>query len=146
MEEIIRYLELKNQYYEKFLSISKKFLSRTEEKQWDDLPLLVDNRERILNIIRSYDFKIAKCFEDLDPAACDLASYRSRVKMLLAQRTELVNKIVAVDLELISKIDELKSETIRELKKTVETNQVLDSFSASAAAVSSTNPRPVKTA
>jgi hypothetical protein len=128
MEEILHYLELKNQYYEKFCSMSAKFLARTYDNLWDDLTFFVDNRERILNIIRSYDFKIAKLFNEIDTTTLDLAMYRPRVKMLLDRRTELAKRIVDVDLELISRIDEMKTDTIRDLKKTVETGHQLESF------------------
>lgn len=130
MEEILHYLELKNQYYEKFWSMSAKFLAKTNDNRWEDLTLFVDNRERILNIIRSFDFKIAKLFSDIDPQTTDFGFYRPRVKALLDQRKELARRIVAVDLELISRIDDLKTETIRELKKTMETTQHIESFTA----------------
>jgi hypothetical protein len=42
----------------------------------------------------------------------------------------LGNKIIALDLELISKMEETKSETIRELKRAMETNQQIGSFEA----------------
>ena len=135
MEEVIHYLELKNQYYEKFHAMTCKFLEQARENRWDDLDFFVDNRERILNIIRSYDFKIAKLFEEQDLTKLDLHVYRPRVKSLLESREQWVKKIVAVDLELVSKIDEMKSETIRDLKRSVETNHQLNAFSTS-------NPRP----
>ncbi len=128
MEEILHYLELKNQYYEKFCSMSAKYLARTYDNAWDDLTFFVDNRERILNIIRSFDFKIAKLFQDIDPTALDLTMYRPRVKALLDRRTELAKRIVEVDLELISRIDDMKSETIRDLKKSVETSHQMETF------------------
>ncbi len=130
MEEILHYLELKNQYYEKFCSMSAKYLSATYNNQWDDLSFFVDNRERVLNIIRSFDFKIAKLFEEIDPTALDLTLYRPRVKALLDRRQELAKRIVDVDLELISRIDDMKTETIRDLKKTVETNNHVETFNA----------------
>lgn len=128
MEEVLHYLELKNQYYEKFHNITAKFLAQTAENRWDDMEFFVDNRERILNIIRSFDFKIASLFEAADLAERDLDIYRPRVKQLLDQRAEWASRIVAQDLELISRIDEMKSDTIRELKRTVETSQHVGSF------------------
>ena len=58
MEEVIYYLELKNQYYEKFHNVTKRLLEYVQQNRWDILPSFVDTRERILHIIRSYDFKI----------------------------------------------------------------------------------------
>lgn len=128
MEEVLHYLELKNRYYEKFHSITAKFLAQTAQGNWDDLEFFVDNRERILNIIRSFDFKIANLFEAADVSGEDVELYRPRVKALLDARTQWADRIVQQDLELISRIDEMKSDTIRELKRSVETAQQLESF------------------
>lgn len=127
MEEVLHYLQLKNQYYEKFLSITQRFLENANNNKWDDLEFFVDNRERILNIIRSYDFKVARAFQRADVKS-DSEYYGKRVRELLDKRTQLANKIVALDLELIAKIDEIKSETVRELKRSVETTHQIDSF------------------
>ncbi len=144
MEEILHYLELKNQYYEKFCSMSTKYLAKTYDNRWEDLTFFVDNRDRILNIIRSFDFKIAKLFNEIDPTAIDLTMYRPRVKALLDRRSEIAKRIVEVDLELISRIDDMKTETIRDLKKTVETSQQVETF---AAVTMAHRPRkPVKSA
>lgn len=128
MEEVIHYLDLKNQYYEKFYSLTSKFLVQAEQDHWNEIEFFVDNRERILNIIRSFDFKIAAIFDGLDMSQNEVEAYRERVKTLLDKRAEIANKIVAKDLELIAKMDEMKSETIRELKKTMETSHQVGSF------------------
>lgn len=142
MEEVIHYLELKNQYYEKFYNVTQKFLKQATDDKWNDIEFFVDNRERILNIIRSFDFKIASLFEGLDLADTNLDFYKDRVKSLLEQRTQWASKIVALDLELVSKIDEMKTDTIRELKRVQETSQALESFDDRP----SHSPAPRKTA
>lgn len=128
MEDIIHYLELKNQFYGKFLALTSKFLGKTADNQWDDLELFMDNRERVLNIIRSFDFRIAKSFEELDLSKVNLDDYRDQVKSFLDERKAIVDQIVKIDLELVSRIDDLKSETIRELKRAVKTSQHVESF------------------
>ncbi len=144
MEEVIHYLQLKNQYYEKFFSVTVKFLDQANQGKWDGLEFFVDNRERILNIIRSYDFKIAKAFQKLDGNRCDSEYYGRRVKELLERRTQLAHKIVTIDLELISKIEEMKNDTIKDLKQTVQTQAGLSSFSK--AGSSKRPPKPTKDA
>ena len=128
MEEVIHYLELKNKYYEKFFTLTSKFLRQINKDEWEGTELLLDNRERILNIIRSFDHKVAHLFGQIDVDDQRLEAYRPRVKRLLNDRAAWVGKIVALDLELMSRIEEVKSETIRELKRTVETAQQLTSF------------------
>ncbi len=128
MEEVIHYLELKNQYYEKFYNVTAKFLAQATQERWDDVEFFVDNRERILNIIRSFDFKISNLLEDLELDDAQTKLYRPQVKGLLDSRASIARKIVAQDLELIQKIDEMKTDTIKELKRTLETTQQLNSF------------------
>lgn len=128
MEDVLQYLQMKNHYYEKFYSVTAKFLEMVNRNEWDDLEFFVDNRERILNIIRSFDFQISKACEKHDLNSPGMEQYRTRIKEMMDKRSEMAAKIVALDLELISKIDEYKTETIRDLKKTVETQHQLDSF------------------
>lgn len=127
MEEVLHYLQLKNQYYEKFLTTTQRFIEQANQGKWEDLEFFVDNRERILNIIRSYDFKVARAFQKAE-VTNENDYYGKRVRELLDRRTALANKIVSLDLELIAKIDEIKSETVRELKKSVETSHQIESF------------------
>ena len=93
MEEVIYYLELKNKYYEKFLSVTEKFLQQVQADRWDNVEYFVDNRERILNIIRSYDFKIAELFQQVDIGSNRLEAYGERVKEILERRETLGKKI-----------------------------------------------------
>ncbi len=129
MEEVLHYLELKNNYYEKFYTVTLKFIEQANQNQWEEIETFVDNRERILNIIHSFDFKISQNFQQLNLTAEDLDQYRDQVKVLMETRAEWAQRIVTLDLELIAKMDEMKNETIRELKKNVETNHQINSFS-----------------
>jgi hypothetical protein len=130
MEDVLHYLEVKNQYYEKFYTVTWKFLEQAHRENWEGLTLFVDNRERILNIIRSFDFKISRRMQELGENEGEIAKYQPKVKSLFEVRNQWVQKIVALDLELITKMEDLKSESIRELKRAMETNQQLSSFSA----------------
>jgi hypothetical protein len=129
MEEVLAYLELKNRYYEKFYELTRKFTAGTLENRWDGIDLFIDSRERILNIIRSFDFKVATVFEKIALDPDQINEYRHRVKEILERRDLLVKKIVSLDLELMQRMDEVKSETIRELKHSISMTQQVQSFS-----------------
>lgn len=116
MEEVLHYLDLKNRYYEKFHALTTRFLEDACADRWERLAETVDSRERILHILRSFDFKIARLFEEIDPTAYDLGAYAPRVRELFDRREELVKSIVTLDLELIGRIDEVKTEALREKK------------------------------
>ncbi|NBT59966.1 hypothetical protein EBT16_14415, partial [bacterium] len=123
MEEVLQYLQLKNHYYEKFFSVTQKFLDQIARNDWTNLDFFVDSRERILNIIRSYDAKISSVVESTKHRSKPSTVDQTQVARMLDQRRTLADKILELDLQLISAIDEYKNETIRELKKTVETQQ-----------------------
>lgn len=129
MEDVLGYLELKNRYYEKFLLLTEKFLTAAKKNNWDGLELFVDSRERILNIIRSFDFKIAGAFEKLKLTNADIERFRPEVKALMDRKESLVNKIVHVDLELTQSLEDVRSETIRDLKQTIAVSQQMQAFS-----------------
>ncbi|MCB0405085.1 MAG: hypothetical protein KDD51_09885 [Bdellovibrionales bacterium] len=145
MEELLGYLKLKNQYFEKFLKVTRQFLQCSDEQKWNDISFFVDNRERILNIIRYFDHKIARLFNAQQMASVDVVRYRPEVKKLLQDRERLAKKIVKLDLELISTIDEMKSETIGELKRSLDSKRQLKSFDVSSEPLVSSH-KPRKTA
>lgn len=128
MEKVLHYLELKNQYYEKFYQITSKFIGKTDRDNWNDLEYLVDNRERILNSIRSFDYKIGSLMKDAPIRDETLSRYGDRVRTLLARRMDLANLIVTTDLDLISRLEEVKSETIKELKQSMDTTRKVGSY------------------
>lgn len=128
MEEILHYLKMKNEFYEKFYQLTKKFLTQVQKNQWEGLELFMDNRERVLSIIKTFDLKMGALFEQLHLNEQQVAFYKIEVKDLLNKREKLVQKIVALDLEILPLMEEIKSETIQELKKNIEIKQQIDSF------------------
>jgi hypothetical protein len=131
MEEVIHYLELKNKYYEKFFNISTKFLAETNCDQWSNLQFFIENRERLLNIIRSLDQKIARAFKESNASEDEMNGYRESLKKLFDRKTNLGEKIISIDLQLISKIDTMKNQTIKNLKSTLKTHQQINTFERS---------------
>lgn len=129
MEKVLHYLELKNQYYEKFYQITSTFIEKADRDNWDDLEYLVDNRERILHIIRYFDHKIGLRMKDAPIQNETISLYGDRVSALLARRKNLANLIVTTDRDLISRLDEVKSETIKELKQSMDTTRKVGSYS-----------------
>lgn len=134
MEQVIEYLKMKNKYYEKFYVISTKFLEETNQDQWENLSFFVENRERLLNIIRSLDQKIARAFSQNASNEATVDSYRETLKKLFDRKRYLGDQIIAIDLQLISRIDNLKIKTIEKLKANVKMGQHLGTFEKSSQA------------
>jgi len=132
MEEVLHYLQMKNHFYEKFYSVTKKFLEQIARNDWTDLEFFVDSRERILNIIRSFDAKISCTVEKKGQFKAEKED-KALLNQMMKARKYLADKILDLDLQLIAAIDDYKNDTIRELKKTVETQQQMDAFEKNAA-------------
>lgn len=128
MEEVLQYLEMKNHYYEKFYTVTKKFLDQIARNEWKDIDFFVDSRERILNIIRSFDAKISNVVEQSEKSIEMNSVDKTLMQRMMSQRREIADKILDLDLQLIAAIDDYKNETIRDLKKTVATQQHLEAF------------------
>jgi molybdopterin-biosynthesis enzyme MoeA-like protein len=118
MDEVLYYLELKNQFFEKLLAMTEEFLSKTKQNLWSRVNQFTEDREHVLHMIHSFESKIADKFSALQLSGEEVSFYQSRVKELFRKREWLVRRIVSLDLELIGKIDEVKSERILELTHT----------------------------
>jgi phage tail sheath gpL-like len=66
-------------------------------------------------MIRTFESKIAQKFSSVHLSADEVQFYQPAVQEHFRKREVLVRKIVALDLELIGRIDEMKSERILEL-------------------------------
>lgn len=130
VEQIVHYLELKNQYYEKFHSMTRKFIESSQKDEWSDLQFFVENRERVLKIIQYFDHKVATLLQAVPSESPEVESHRARVQELMKARYDMGQRILEQDLELISRLEELKSETIRELKKVQDFGQKLHSYAS----------------
>ena len=127
-EEVIYYLELKNQYYEKFFQMTKKFIQKAGANQWEGLDFFVENRERVLKIIQYFDNKISHVLEKLPTKVSADNASRERVREIMEERNEWGKHIVEQDLELLSKLEEVRNETIKELKKTQDLDSKISSY------------------
>ena len=103
-------------------------MEETNHDHWDNLRFFVENRERLLNIIRSLDQKIARAFKESTANENELNSYKDTLKKLFDRKKYLGEQIISIDLQLISKIDMMKTQTIQKLKSTLQTSQQLDTF------------------
>lgn len=131
MDEVIYYLELKNQYYEKFQQMTRRFLDKASQNQWEGLDFFVENRERVLKIIQYFDHKIAMQLQAIPNGTTDVEAYREQVREIMKRRHILGQSIVQLDLELVSKLEDVRNETIRELKKTQDYGKTLSSYNGS---------------
>ena len=65
MEEVIHYLELKNRFFEKLLTMTEDFLARAKQDAWTRVTQFTEDRERMLDMIHTFELKIAESFSAL---------------------------------------------------------------------------------
>lgn len=128
MEEILQYLEMKNHYYQKFYNVTHKFLDKVSRNEWEQTEFFVESRDRILSIIRSFDVKISRCMAEMKKDSEPTAIEKALLKKISQEKKMIGEKILEIDLRLITAIDDYKTETIKELQKTVKAQQHIDAF------------------
>jgi hypothetical protein len=122
MHTIIELLNEKNFCLEKFIRTNESELANFTAGNFDNLEDFYATREGLLEIIKRIDFLIDE--KNQDPVDIANVSAEFKQNFLDAQRSknELVGKILTQDLEILSALENAKSEIIRELSS-VRTNK-----------------------
>jgi hypothetical protein len=126
LKELIRLLELKNDYLERYLISTEDFIRHMESNNIGNVELLSSNRDSILGIINHLDEKIHVITEEIPDKPDGVSSeMRSDLRKALNKKEELIQDIVGVDEILFKYLSRYKQETaehineIRELKSAV---------------------------
>jgi hypothetical protein len=117
MREIIRLLELKNEYLEKYLTITKVFIMELDAGELGDPELLKSNRENILGILDHIDNKIKELSEKLDDDAQNSATAIKEINGIMHARERLAREIIDVDNKLFALLEEKKTTIVNDLSK-----------------------------
>ncbi|MCC7404333.1 MAG: hypothetical protein IT288_08040 [Bdellovibrionales bacterium] len=115
MTDIIELLFQKNCHLEKFFRLNEAELLNFSDGNFDNLETFYHSRESLLEMIQ----KIDKRIEDSNSVAVDqtVATDAEKKKILeaIAYKNELVTRILAQDLQILSIIEKAKSGIIKEL-------------------------------
>jgi hypothetical protein len=117
MDTIINLLKDKNYHLQKFYQLNESELLNFAEDNFDNLEVFYQARETILDLIR--------CIDRLIDAASNAhenpgqISDRNKREMItcMSEKNELVTKILSQDLQILSVIEQAKSEIIKELRQ-----------------------------
>jgi hypothetical protein len=123
-------MERKNHYLEKFLLISEAELLNFEVGDFQNLESFYDCREKILNIVRHVEKQLEKLSHQFGETAVVDGAMRARAKAELDLKDELVNRILEMDLRLISCIEAAKSKIIQELQSIKKGKKVVAGYKA----------------
>ena len=115
METILNLLRDKNYHLQKFFQMNETELMNFTEGHFENLEVFYQSRETILDLVRCIDDLIeqsatAEGTEDVTD------QNRSDMLRLMNQKNDLVQRILAQDLQILSAIEQAKSNIIRELR------------------------------
>ena len=127
MENIIELLKEKNHFLEKFSKLNETELVKFDEGDFDSLEKFYSSRERLLAIVGQLDFMIeqqssVEFYEDISK------DKKSEVVRVFDHKNALVTKIVSQDLQILSCIDNEKSQIIKDLSNLKTSKKVLGSY------------------
>lgn len=111
---IIQLLEQKNDLLRLFLEISECERKSFKARNFDNLEELYESREDLLANIQSIDKRI-DLYSESESKASLMGEEKSKITGLLAQKQNLVNKILEQDLVILSCVENEKSSIIKKI-------------------------------
>jgi len=128
MDTIINLLKDKNYHLGKFLELNESELLNFTEGNFDNLEVFYQSRETILDLVRCIDrlIEAAANTQGDSPQVSD----QNKKEMVMAMNTknDLVQRILAQDLQILSVIEQAKSDIIRELRTVQAGKKVIGAY------------------
>lgn len=128
MESIIHALEEKNSFLQKFVELNSRGLTDFHEGNFDCIDEFYNAREGILSIVQKLDELIER-----DNSSCQYIEnispeHKKVLIQLLDRKNDLVTHILSQDLQILSLIEEAKSQIIKELSETKLSRKAIGSY------------------
>jgi hypothetical protein len=117
MDTIVNLLKDKNYHLQKFFQLNEAELINFAENNFENLEVFYHSRETILDLVRCIDRLIeAAASTETDPS---LISDAHKIEMMTEMniKNDLVTRILAQDLQILSVIEQAKSNIIKELRQ-----------------------------
>lgn len=129
MEAIIQLMTQRNEHLLKFKEINEKELANFAEGQFDNLEVFYQARETLLNLIRTIDTIINEEAATIDPRDPEFTdNYRRAIIESMDMKSQIVTEILSQDLQILSSIENAKSDIIKELKQVQTTRKAFHSY------------------
>lgn len=128
METIINLLKDKNYHLEKFHELNSTELLNFAEGNFDNLEVFYQSRETILDLIRCIDRLIdaATVAQEGQIQASD--AEKREITGCMNLKNELVTRILAQDLQILSMIEQAKSNIIKELRQVQSAKKAVGAY------------------
>jgi len=117
METIINLLKDKNYHLEKFHELNATELMNFTEGNFDNLEVFYQSRETILDLVKCIDRLIDAATASQETPAVISDADKKTITGCMHMKSELVTRILAQDLQILSMIEQAKSNIIKELRQ-----------------------------
>lgn len=126
--DVLALLRSKNRCLDRFLSISRDFLAALEGGAGlSGLERFQLDRDACLKAIDLYDRKISEAVPLL-PSEVRTPSLSESVKTQLDRKQSVIQSILAVDLEIMSRIEEARNDLLKDLSESRKNTEKLGKF------------------
>lgn len=116
MDTIVNLLKDKNYHLQKFFQLNEAELMNFAEGNFDNLEVFYQSRETILDLIRCIDRLIDAAAASQGSDVVASAQQKQEVLAAMNAKNDLVTRILAQDLQILSVIEQAKSDIIKELR------------------------------
>ena len=116
MENIISLLWDKTHHLQRFYEINESELMNFVEGNFDNLEVFYNSREAILDLVACIDRLIEQA-NISNPNADATNEQKQEISSAIARKNDLVNEILAQDLQILSVLESAKSNIIKELSQ-----------------------------
>ena len=117
MDTIINLLKDKNYHLQKFFQLNESELLNFAEDNFDNLETFYQARETILDLIRCIDRLIDAASNAHENPKSISDQNKKEMITCMAEKSELVTRILSQDLQILSAIEQAKSNIIKELRQ-----------------------------
>lgn len=116
VQKILKLLEEKNHYLEKFCTLNKMEIENLESRNYENIDTFYQTREKILDLIQYLDKKIEsdQCNGLSQTSISDIE--KKSIRKTLQIKEKLAAQIVDSDLKILSLIEHAKTNLIQELQ------------------------------
>ncbi len=128
METIINLLKDKNYHLEKFHELNSTELLNFAEGNFDNLEVFYQSRETILDLIRCIDRLIDAATGAQEGQIQATDGEKREITGCMNMKNELVTRILAQDLQILSMIEQAKSNIIRELRQVQSAKKAVGAY------------------
>lgn len=126
MTRIIQLLDQKNHYLEKFYSLGEQTLKELSTGQFNDIDGFYQNREKILEMIRYIDYEVNEAQSKITTEVDEVS--KKEVKERLKVKEVYVSQILDQDLSIMSFIEQVKTDIIRELQQATKAKKAVGGY------------------